>query len=255
MNINNEFLSPNYSHRKQKIDYIIIHYTEMNFDDALRKLIDKKSEVSAHYLIKEDGEIFQLVDDQNVAWHAGLSFWNGQNALNQNSIGIELDNLGNNEFSKAQMRSCIKLSQALKKKYDIPKHNFIGHSDVAPTRKIDPGIFFNWKLCAENGLGIWHDLEPIQESLHLNPLSNTEKSINFGDKGRRVAKLQKNLSKLGYQLEVTSIFDIETNYVIRSFQAKFYPQIIKQKGIDFYNDNNSLYSWCIFSERILQRLL
>ena len=96
MLINANFTSPNFTDRKKPIEYIIVHYTEMPFNLALNRLIDKEAEVSSHYLIKEDGEIFRLVADDKIAWHAGKSFWKGQSALNQNSIGIELDNLGNN---------------------------------------------------------------------------------------------------------------------------------------------------------------
>jgi N-acetylmuramoyl-L-alanine amidase len=145
MLINNKFASPNFSKRSKLIEYAILHFTEMPFEGSLARLCDKAYEVSAHYLIKEDGEMFQLVDDKNVAWHAGVSSWCGQDKLNQNSIGIELDNLGDREFSKVQMNSCIELCKILAKKYDILAENFIGHSDVAPARKIDPGIFIDWK--------------------------------------------------------------------------------------------------------------
>ena len=116
MRINNNFFSPNYSNRVKNPEYIIMHFTEMIFEDALAKLTDPEAQVSAHYLIKENGEIFQLVDDDNIAWHAGVSSWQGNEALNQNSIGIELDYLGNCEFKRAQMDACIELSKNLLKK-------------------------------------------------------------------------------------------------------------------------------------------
>ena len=246
MLINNNFSSPNYSIRNQKLKYVMVHFTEMLFEDALERLTDKASEVSAHYLIKADGEIYQLVDDANVAWHAGKSSWYGVDSLNQNSIGVELDNLGNCEFQKSQMQACIKLSKFLLKKYNIAANNFIAHSDVAPDRKIDPGIFFDWELCAKNRLGVWHNLSAPKHS---------EVLISFGDNSFVVEDLQRNLSKLGYCINISSVFDTQTNFVVRAFQSKFYPELIHQRGLSYYFDNNSQYSWCSFSEDILQKLL
>jgi N-acetylmuramoyl-L-alanine amidase len=218
----------------------------MTFQDALAKLIDKDSGVSAHYLIKEDGEVFQLVDDKHIAWHAGKSAWHGAPALNENSIGIEIDNLGDREFKKAQMQALIELCQPLMKKYNIPKKNFIGHSDVAPDRKIDPGIFFDWKLCAQKGLGVWHNLE-IQ--------NNLKDLFVFGNNDNEIKTLQKNLKKLGYALEITGVFDQQTNFVIRAFQSKFCPKIIHKKGLEFYQNDESKYFWDSFSQQVLQKLL
>ena len=246
MHINNDFSSPNFSVRTKIIEYIIVHFTEMNFGDALEKLTTKDSGVSTHYLIKEDGQVFQLVDDKHIAWHAGKSAWRGTEALNENSIGIEIDNLGDREFKKLQMQSCIELSQNLMKKYSIPEKNFIGHSDIAPARKIDPGIFFDWKLCAQNGLGIWHNLPTPKLS---------KKLFVFGDRGSEIKNLQKNLGKIGYALEVTGAFDLQTNFVVRAFQSKFCPKIIHESGLDFYQNDESKYSWDSFSETVLQKLL
>ena len=246
MLINHNFLSPNYNNRSQRLEYIIVHFTEMLFTDALEKLTDKASKVSAHYLIKEDGEIYQLVDDSNIAWHAGKSSWYGSESLNQNSIGIELDNLGNCEFKEDQILALIELSNFLVNKYNIPANNFLAHSDIAPDRKIDPGIFFDWELCAKNGLGVWHNLSTPQ---------NSEVLIYFGEQNSSVKELQKNLKKLGYRIHLSSIFDTQTNFVVRAFQSKFYPKIIRQKGLGFYTNDASQYSWCSFSEHILQKLL
>lgn len=247
MKINTNFSSPNYSKRTKCINYIILHYTEMDFSDALHKLCDQDESVSAHYLIKEDGKIFQLVEDDNVAWHAGESFWKGQESLNQNSIGIELDNLGDHDFSKKQMDSCIRLCKTLQSKYNIPPENIIGHSDVAPSRKIDPGIFFDWSLMAKNGLGTFRDL-------HFNRSENV-KIFSFGDYGENVKILQKKLAKIGYKITENGKFDLEMNYVIRAFQSKFYPERIKNYSIDFYNNPTSQYYWCRFSDKLLNSML
>lgn len=245
MLINANFTSPNFTDRKKPIEYIIVHYTEMPFNLALNRLIDKEAEVSSHYLIKEDGEIFRLVADDKIAWHAGKSFWKGQSALNQNSIGIELDNLGNNKFSREQINSCLTLSKVLVQKYSVPSINFIGHSDVAPDRKIDPGIFFDWQFFANNDLGIWHDVSRLEY----------KELYYFGDKGDRIRKLQHNLAQLGYKIEETSEFDMQTNYVIRAFQSKFYPSLLLKRGVNFFNDFESIYSWDSVSEEMLAKLL
>jgi len=247
MFINKKFPSPNYTPlENRKIDYVIMHFTEMTFSSALNRLTDETSQVSAHYLIKEDGEIFQLVQDEYVAWHSGKSNWHKEDGLNKNSIGIELDNSGESEFPDSQMKACIDLSQHLKKKYSIPKHNFIGHSDVAPNRKIDPGLFFNWKLLAENELAIWHFLDNLSPDKIL---------FRFGDQNTQIKTLQNNLQKIGYKIENTGIFDLHTNFVVRAFQSKFYPEIITNKGIKFYQNNESKYYWDSNSQLILEKLL
>ena len=245
MKINKSFSSPNYSTRTQKIEYIVVHYTEMTFEGALTRLTDPSAKVSAHYLIKEDGEIFQLVADDQVAWHAGISYWQGKTEINQYSIGIELDNLGNGQFSTMQLDACLELTQELMEKYNILSENFIGHSDVAPDRKIDPGIFFNWQFFAGLGIGIWHNLQ----------LSGNPKTLySFGDRSKNIEDLQYKLQKLGYGIVITGEFDLQTNFVIRAFQAKFYPTMIQQLGLEFYQDNTSHYSWDSESEQILEEL-
>lgn len=245
-NLSKNFSSPNYSIRTQIIEYIIVHFTEMTFNGALEKLIDPASKVSAHYLIKADGEIYQLVDDSKIAWHAGKSCWNGFESLNNNSIGIELDNLGDHEFSRTQMNSCIALCKLLSKKYNIPAKNFIAHSDVAPSRKIDPGVFFDWQLCYSNGLGIWHNLETEDNARVL---------FNFGDTGSNVKSLQMDLRKLGYEIDITGKFDLQTNFVIRAFCSKFYQGAIVKKGLAFYKNDKSLYNWDSFADLALKKLL
>jgi N-acetylmuramoyl-L-alanine amidase len=246
MIINDNFFSPNFDPRTEKIQYVILHFTEMLFQEALERLCDEKSKISAHYLIKEDGKIFQIVEDQNVAWHAGKSFWMGKEKLNESSIGIELDNLGNKEFSQQQMNSCIELCKILSKKYNIPRPNFIGHSDVAPERKIDPGIFFDWQLMQDNGFGIWHKT--------CAPSVNTE-IYNYGDSDGKIVHIQKKLQILGYKIDITGIFDQQTNYVTRAFQAKFCPHIIKMRGLEYYNDPDSKYIWDTHSNNILDELV
>jgi N-acetylmuramoyl-L-alanine amidase len=249
MQINNNFRSPNYSPRVKKIEYIILHYTEMPFEAALSKLIDATSAVSCHYLIRKDGEIFNLVEDDKIAWHAGESSWQNSVKLNQNSIGIELDNLGNSKFSQEQMKSCIDLCQYLVSLYHLNPEDIIGHSDIAPNRKIDPGIFFDWQLLAKHNLGKWHDIA-YSEDLKSQPL------LGFEESGHKVLELQQRLHKLGYKIEQSGQFDTQTSKVIRAFQAHFCPEIIHHKhGIEFYKNLDSIYSWDGFSEAVLQELV
>ena len=139
---------------------VVLHYTEMaSADDALARLTDPEAKVSAHYLISEAGEVIRLVDEDKRAWHAGLSYWRGHPDVNSASIGIELDHpghaLGYREFSEAQFTALVPLLARIVHDYNIPRANVVGHSDVAPARKIDPGELFPWdrlagyKLCLE----------------------------------------------------------------------------------------------------------
>ena len=249
MYINTKFSSVNSSVRTSKIEYIILHYTEIPLQDALTRLISAKSEVSAHYLIKKDGEVFQLVDDYIIAWHAGKSSWKNFTHLNRHSLGIEIDNSGISEFSSIQIESCIELCLYLLNKHNINPARVIGHSDVAPDRKIDPGIFFDWQRLAKHGLGWWHNLEYSQD------LAN-KILYKFGQEGKKIAKLQQDLRKLGYKVNISGKIDIQTNNVIRAFQAHFCPKLIWNKGgINFYRNLENLYEWDSFSEEVLQNLL
>lgn len=160
MGYNTSYPSPNFDERERTIDMIVLHYTGMKTaEEALERLCDFEAQVSAHYLIDEDGTVYQMVDEEKRAWHAGVSSWNGVENVNHNSIGIELVNPGHEwgyrEFTQAQYDALIPLCQAIKARYNIPDENIVGHEDVAPTRKQDPGELFDWELLAKNGLGNW----------------------------------------------------------------------------------------------------
>ena len=149
MKLINNFRSPNFDNRKlKKIDLIIIHYTALkSCEQAISYLCDPSKKVSSHYLISQNGDIFYLVNEKKRAWHAGVSYWDGLNDINSVSIGIELDfsnKKNNNKYSKKMINSLIILLNKLKKKYKINSDNILGHSDVAPYRKIDPGFKFPW---------------------------------------------------------------------------------------------------------------
>ncbi len=149
-----EILSPNFNARRP--NFVIIHHTSNNTaEDALRTLTSAAKEVSAHYLITRDGKIIYLVDEMARAWHAGDSYWGGNTDLNSSSLGIELDNNGNEPFAEPMMQALLALLADLKARYKIPAANFLGHADVAPGRKTDPSRLFPWKRLAEHGFGLW----------------------------------------------------------------------------------------------------
>lgn len=164
------FPSPHFDERTHNPDMILIHYTDMvSAKAALDWLVNPASRVSAHYLIEEGGKIYTLVDEAKRAWHAGESFWQGKTGVNDFSIGIELVNPGHSygyvPFPKVQIASLIALCHQIKERWAIPPSRILGHSDVAPRRKQDPGHLFPWKKLCEEGLGIWPSFpaEPVSD--------------------------------------------------------------------------------------------
>ena len=154
--------SPNFEPRADglPIDILLVHYTGMtSAEAALDRLCDPEAKVSAHYLIDEDGTLYQLVDEEYRAWHAGVASWRGESDVNGRSVGIELVNPGHEygyrPFPDAQMDVFKELALQILARHPIPPRNVIGHSDVAPTRKTDPGEFFDWQGMAETGIGLW----------------------------------------------------------------------------------------------------
>ena len=159
--------SPNFDKKKRKfkqIKFIIFHYTGMkNEKDAIKRLTNSKSKVSSHYFIKNNGEVITLVPELYISWHAGISSWQNYKSINKHSIGIEISNPGHDynykKFSKKQIHSILKLTKYLIKKYKIKNKFILGHSDIAPYRKKDPGEKFPWKYLSKNKIvGLWHDL-------------------------------------------------------------------------------------------------
>jgi len=155
--VHREVLSPNHGERTLPISMVVIHYTEMKpLETALARMCDPAASVSAHYCISEEGEVIRLVPEDRRAWHAGASYWRGIPDVNSASIGIELDhpghapeNGGYRGFAEAQIDALIPLLARIVKQYDIPRANVVGHSDVAPMRKVDPGELFPWERLAE----------------------------------------------------------------------------------------------------------
>lgn len=147
---------PSPNHNERRPNYVILHQTSNDHaEDALRTLTDPARQVSAHYLIARDGTVFQLVDEQRRAWHAGASWWGGNTDLNSASIGIELDNNGDEPFAETQIARLLDLLGELRDRYRIPAANFIGHGDIAPRRKVDPSRHFPWERLAQQGFGLW----------------------------------------------------------------------------------------------------
>jgi len=155
--------SPNYDSREgQMIDMLVLHYTGMQtLEAAVRRLTDPDAEVSAHYLVTETGRVIQLVNERERAWHAGVSSWRGATNINARSIGVEIENPGHDAgyrpFTFVQMEAVIHLCSDILRRHSIPSRNVVGHSDVAPVRKMDPGELFDWPKLAFNGIGIWPD--------------------------------------------------------------------------------------------------
>ena len=217
------YISPNFDKKKRlksSIRIIVIHYTGMQSERAsLMRLCNPKSKVSSHFLINEKGLILRLVQDQQIAWHAGKSYWGKYKNLNKNSIGIEMVNkghkLGYKNFKKKQILSLIKICKILIKKYKIDKKNIVGHSDIAPVRKIDPGEKFPWKKLADNNIGVWHTLK----SSFLKKYRN-KKILEKKEK----IKFIKNLRKIGYRFsdKKKPIF-IKT---LNAFQRHFRQELI-----------------------------
>lgn len=155
--VHREVPSPNWNERTLPINMVVLHYTEMKpVESALERLCDPQAQVSAHYLITEQGEVIRLVKEAHRAWHAGAAYWRGHKDVNSASIGIELDHpgheLGYRPFAPVQIDALIPLLNRIVRHYDIPRANVVGHSDVAPARKVDPGELFPWDRLAEYGL-------------------------------------------------------------------------------------------------------
>lgn len=153
-----DFRLPFFDERNAAIDTIILHCNAFTAEQAVESF--KQAEVSAHYLIGLDGKVYNLVAEDKRAWHAGKSFWRGREGLNHNSVGIEVCNLtlGQSPYSQPQIRAVLSLCKKLMKKYHIKPQNVLGHSDIAPTRKPDPGVCFPWRYLARHGVGVWYNL-------------------------------------------------------------------------------------------------
>ncbi|MBD1157095.1 N-acetylmuramoyl-L-alanine amidase [Pelagibacterales bacterium SAG-MED20] len=221
--------SPNFYSTKRnikQIKFIIFHYTGMKKESAaIKRLTSIQSEVSSHYFIKYNGEIINLVPDLYTAWHAGSSYWKNFKSLNKNSIGIEISNPGHNfkykKFTKMQINSLLKLSKFLIKKYKINLENILGHSDIAPNRKKDPGEKFPWKYLAKNKIGIWHKLS--------NNALKKNRILNIDDVSKKL--FYKNLFQIGYSRNLPKNTDKNKylNFLVKAFQRRFRQELVNGK--------------------------
>jgi len=198
--------SPNFDARPEgtRIDMLIMHYTGMRTaEEALARLTNYDAMVSAHYTIDRDGTVYQHVPEEMRAWHAGVSYWGGQRAVNANSIGIELVNPGHEfgyiPFTENQIGALIDLSRGIIARHPIPKERVLGHSDVAPARKTDPGELFPWAVLADHGIGLWP--QHHHEALRVPH--------------------QEGLARFGYGVEPAD--DIPAKSVVTAFQRHFRP--------------------------------
>ncbi len=227
--------SPNFNSKKRlskQIKFIIFHYTGMkNESNAMKRLIDIQSEVSCHYLIKNNGEIVKILPDLYIAWHAGKSSWKNYKSLNKNSIGIEITNPGHEhgykKFTKKQIISLLKLGKFLIKKYKINSKNILGHSDIAVLRKKDPGEKFPWEYLSKNKIGIWHTLN--KQDLIKN------RKLKINKIGENI--FFKNLFKIGYSKKYPK--DTSKNKYLREL-AKTYQRRFRQELVDGKIDQECL---------------
>ena len=214
--------SPNFSKKLRKIKdikFIVIHYTGMQSEiESIKRLTNEKAKVSCHYLINRKGLIIQMVKDKNIAWHAGKSKWKNFINLNKLSLGIELVNKGHQfgyqNYTKKQINSLISLCKKLKKKYRIKDENFLGHSDIAPLRKADPGEKFPWKKLSKFKLGKWYH--------HKN-------FIPVKDKKKIEKIFFQNIKKLGYRYFDVQRRSNKDKKIIKSFQQHYTPNNVTSK--------------------------
>lgn len=206
-----------------RVQFVVVHYTSANLERSLALLT--KGQVSSHYLIGDDasGTIYKLVDESQRAWHAGESEWMGRTWLNSSSIGIEIVNPGYSDtptgrvwypYSEAQVKSLVELLKDISKRNGIDPKNIIGHSDIAPLRKLDPGPLFPWKRLADEGVGIWPDAQAVARF-----------QAQYATQLPSILWFQQELARLGYQTPQTGELDVTTRHVLAAFQMRFRPSL------------------------------
>ena len=212
--------SPNFDARTAPPDLLVLHYTGMATGEAaLERLRDPEARVSSHYLVEEDGRVFRLVPEERRAWHAGVSFWQGERNCNATSIGIEIVNPGHEfgyrPFPKVQIDKVIALVGDIRSRWTIVDDRIVGHSDIAPERKEDPGELFPWKRLAKAGHGLW-----------IEPKAAPGQPLQTGDEGVGVLALQSGLSRLGYDVERNGRYDEALAKVVTAFQRHWRPEAV-----------------------------
>ncbi|WP_068877014.1 MULTISPECIES: N-acetylmuramoyl-L-alanine amidase [unclassified Phenylobacterium] len=210
--------SPNFDPRTVTPSILVLHYTGMRTgEEAIARLRDPEAKVSSHYVVEEDGRIFRLVPEERRAWHAGVSYWRGRRNVNGDSIGIEIVNPGHEfgyrPFPEAQVAAVIALTADIRTRWTIEDRDIVGHSDVAPARKDDPGELFPWKRLAEAGHGLWAEAPAAPGQ-----------PVGEGEEGAAVFALQAGFTRLGYDLPPSGRFDADTTAVVRAFQRHWRPE-------------------------------
>ncbi|WP_440634629.1 N-acetylmuramoyl-L-alanine amidase [Candidatus Pelagibacter sp. HIMB1746] len=219
--------SPNFNPKRRKkseIKFIVLHYTGMKSEKkAIDKLLDQNSKVSCHYLIKNNGDIIKMVPEKYQAWHAGISSWKKYKSLNKNSIGIEITNPGHEskyiKFSKKQIYSLIQLTKNLIKKFKINSKFILGHSDIAPDRKLDPGEKFPWEFLSKNKIGIWHDFSKNKIKKERGLKISTQLKLKFIN----------NLFKIGYPRRLKINKNKYNKIITFAFQRRFRQELVNGK--------------------------
>ena len=224
--------SANFGERNDGLvpDMIVLHYTGMpDAEGAINRLCTPGTDVSAHYIVLEDGRVVQTVPESKRAWHAGLGFWAGQTDINSLSIGIEIINRGHDwgypDYPPRQIAAVTALCRGILLRQEIPAHRVLGHSDISPARKKDPGEKFPWHSLANSGVGHWVRPAPITPG----------ETIRLGAEGERVLALQQALARYGYGIELSSQYDTATMEVVTAFQRHFRPE-----RVDGITDHSTL---------------
>jgi N-acetylmuramoyl-L-alanine amidase len=227
--------SPNFGERKdgKTVNALIIHYTGMKTAKGAEDwLCADESQVSAHYLVYEDGHIVQMVREADRAWHAGKSFWQGERDMNSLSVGIEIANPGHHgylDFPPEQIDAVIRLCRGIIRRHKIIPERVLAHSDIAPGRKVDPGEKFPWAQLAGKGVGNFVEPSPMAGGRFLSP----------GDEGQPVEALQAMLAMYGYECPATGLFDPATLRDVKAFQLHFRPE--KVDGIADFSTIDTLH--------------
>ncbi len=223
--------SPNHDARPAgaRVDMLILHYTGMaSAEAALARLCDPASRVGAHYLVDEDGTICRLAPEERRAWHAGVSVWRGRTDVNAASIGVEIVNPGHEfgyrPFPEAQMAAVAELCRDIVARHPIPARHVLGHSDVAPARRADPGELFDWRRLAAAGVGLWP--ETPEKAGNTAVSGGAGRTLGRGATGPEVADIQRAFAEFGYGVPVHGAFDAATAAVTTAFQRHFRPRLV-----------------------------
>ena len=239
--------SPNFSERRGGLTptLLILHYTGLpTVERSIEVLADPRGQVSCHYVIDDHGRITQMVAERLRAWHAGVSYWGGETDINSCSIGIEIHNPGHSggypDFGHGQMCAVRDLSLDIMRRNGIMPAGVLAHSDIAPSRKSDPGEKFDWSWLARAGVGHWVEPEPITAPVATQ--TGDGRDMLIGSTGAAVTAMQQRLARYGYGIAANGVFDAASEFVVRAFQRHFRPAVVDG-------------AWDMSCDRTLRRLI